>query len=70
ITGTGGTSTNGGTTGVGGKFGSGGVQGSGGVHGRGYPSGSGHLLSRVSLEDSGVRGNRWERRRSRAMGLA
>jgi hypothetical protein len=34
-----------------------------------YPAGSGHLSSQVSLEDSGVRGNRWERRKPRAMAL-
>lgn len=35
-----------------------------------YPPGSGHLSKRVWLEDSGVRGNRWERRRPRAMALS
>ena len=31
-----------------------------------YPAGRGHLSSRVCLEDSGARGNRWERRNPRA----
>jgi hypothetical protein len=32
-----------------------------------YPSGSGHLLSRVSLNDSGLRGTRWKKGNSRAV---